>query len=152
MSLPGSLIRSVAQERIVPFVGSGVSMAVKDGLFPSWPKLLRLLADKLDEEAKPNPAQIVRLFVEMGDLNQAADNAIRSLGKSHFCEAMKSIFGMAQPNGIDLSLPNAIWSLKPRVVVTTNYDRVLEWAKPSQAVRNTEVSTPISAARCALTF
>ena len=58
MSLPGSLIRSIAQERIVPFVGSGVSMAVKDGLFPSWGNLLGKLADKLEEEANEDSAEI----------------------------------------------------------------------------------------------
>lgn len=44
---------------------------------------------------------------------------------------MKNKFGIQQPTDVDVSLPQAIWSLEPRVVVTTNYDRVLEWAKSS---------------------
>ena len=140
MTIPQSLIRSVSQGQIVPFVGSGVSMAVKKALFPSWDKLLGTLADKLDEETKTKPAQIVRLFAEMNQLNKAADLAVESLGKAHFRDVMKSIFGMQQPKDVDLSLPNALWSLGPRIIVTTNYDRVLEWTKPSNPIRNSEVA------------
>ena len=116
-------------------------MAVKKGLFPSWDGLLLMLADKLQEESRVDQASIVRLFVKMKQLNKAADEALPSLGKAHFRDVMKDKFGIQQPNDADLSLQQAIWSLEPRVVVTTNYDRVLEWAKPSQqAVRNSEAA------------
>ena len=140
MTIPQSLIRIVSQGRIVPFVGSGVSMALKGGLFPSSDKLIGRLADKLVEEAKEDSAGIVRLFVKKKQLNKAADEAVESLGKADFRDVMKSIFAIRQPKDIDLSLPIAVWSLAPNVVVTTNYDHVLEWAKPSESVKNSEVS------------
>ena len=140
MTIPRSLVQAVSQGRIVPFVGSGASMAVKRGLFPSWDGLLLNLAEKLDEEANEDTAEIVRRFVKKKQLNKAADEAVESLGKAHFRDVMKTTFGIQQPKDVDLSLPKAIWSLEPRVVVTTNYDRVLEWAKPSQAIKNSEVA------------
>ena len=140
MTIPQSLIRSVYQGRIVPFVGSGLSLAVKDGLFPSWDQLLGRLADKLVEEVQEDSAGIVRLFVKKKQLNKAADEAVESLGKADFRDVMKSIFAIRQPKDIDLSLPSAVWSLGPKIVVTTNYDHVLEWAKPSESVKNSEVS------------
>lgn len=72
MTIPQSLLQAVSQGRIVPFVGSGASMAVKKGLFPSWDGLLLMLADKLEEESREDQANVVRLFVKMKQLNKAA--------------------------------------------------------------------------------
>ena len=65
MTIPRSLVQAVSQGRIVPFVGSGTSMAVKIGLFPSWDRLLVMLADKLQEESREDQASIVRLYVKL---------------------------------------------------------------------------------------
>lgn len=118
MTIPRSLVQAVSQGRIVPFVGSGASMAVKRCLFPSWDGLLLNLAEKLDEEANEDTAEIVRRFVKKKQLNKAADEAVESLGKAHFRDVMKNTFGIQQRSDVDLSLPHAIWSLEPRVVVT----------------------------------
>ncbi len=130
MDLPESLIQQLAQRRIVPFVGSGVSLAVKRGLFPTWRELLGTLADRLDGEAKPKQAAIVRSHAELDEFNEAADKALRYLGESHFREVMQSRFAVDQPADADLTLPTALWSLRPKLIVTTNYDRVLQWSNP----------------------
>lgn len=43
---------------------------------------------------------------------------------------MRGVFRRTCPDGADLSLPQAFWELQPRIVVTTNYDSVLQWANP----------------------
>ncbi|MEK6258115.1 MAG: SUMF1/EgtB/PvdO family nonheme iron enzyme [Planctomycetota bacterium] len=130
MDLPESLIQQLAQRRIVPFVGSGVSLAVKRGLFPTWRELLGTLADRLDGEALPDQAGLVRTLVKLNDFNEAADKGLKYLGEARFREVMKFRFAVDQPADADLTLPTALWSLKPKLIVTTNYDRVLQWSNP----------------------
>ncbi len=118
-------------------------MAVKRDLFPSWKQLLITLAEKLEAEGKHNRATIVRSFVDEGEVLEAADQAVKALGLAHFRDVMKTTFGVTQPFDVDLSLTKAIWSLNPCRIVTTNYDRVLEWANPKsqiQLVKNSEAS------------
>ena len=133
MTIPISLIQQLASGRIVPFVGSGVSLAVKRDLFPTWGRLLELLAERLHGDAKEDSAEIVRRFVRKGQLNKAADEAFDELGLARFREVMTRTFAIDRPSDVDLALPDALWGLCPKLVVTTNYDRVLQWS--NSAVR-----------------
>jgi len=128
MTIPETLIHQLVQGRVVPFVGSGVSLAVQPGFFPTWSELLRTLAERLQKESKKDDAEIVRRYVKKGQLNKAANEALDELGPAHFREVMQSTFGIDQPADVDLALPTALWSLRPKLVVTTNYDRVLQWS------------------------
>lgn len=141
MNLPESLITAVANHRLVPFVGAGVSMSLKKGLFPSWPQLLERLASRLDKEGDADAASLVRIQVRKNRLDKAADEAIEGLGNSVFRDEMKASFGIQKPKNaeVDLRLPKAVWSLKPKLIVTTNYDRVLEWAGDCDPVTNSQV-------------
>lgn len=128
VTIPDSLIQQLVRKRVVPFVGSGVSLSVQPKLFPTWDKLLPALADRLQKESKENAASVVRLFVDSGKLNKAADEALDELGAAHFRAAMREIFDVDQTADADLTLPDAIWSLRPKLIVTTNYDCVLQWS------------------------
>ncbi|MBL7044927.1 MAG: SIR2 family protein, partial [Pirellulaceae bacterium] len=134
MTIPDTLIHQLAQGRVVPFVGSGVSLAVQPGLFPTWSKLLRTLAKRLQKESNEDAAEIVRRYVKKGQLNKAANEALDELGLAHFREVMQSTFGIGQPADVDLALPTALWSLRSKLVVTTNYDRVLQWSNSAARI------------------
>jgi hypothetical protein len=134
MSIPESLIRQLALGQVVPFIGSGVSLAVREKLFPTWSGLLESLAVRLQQETHKETAEIVRLFLKIGQLNKAANEALEKLAPAHFHEEMQAIFGVAPPEDVDLSLPAALWALRPKLVVTTNYDRVLQWANAAARV------------------
>lgn len=134
MSIPESLIQQLATGRIVPFVGSGVSMAVERNLFPAWPELLELLASKLLQESNEDAAEIVKRYVNKNQLNKAANEALDELGLARFRDVMRGTFGVDRPEDATLELPAALWSLGPRLVVTTNYDRVLQWSNPAAVV------------------
>ena len=73
MTIPHGLIQQLALGRVVPFVGSGVSLAVREKLFPTWSGLLKLLAERLEREANEDAAEIVRRYIRKGQLNKAAD-------------------------------------------------------------------------------
>ncbi len=130
MSIPRALIEAFQRGRVIPFVGAGVSLSVQPDLFPNWTQLLRLLADRLDAESAKDSATIVRSFCNKGQLLKAAEEALSELGRNRFYEVMRQTFRRPCPAAADLSLPGAIWELQPSLVVTTNYDSVLQWARP----------------------
>ena len=124
----------VAEGRLVPFVGSGVSRGVDASQFPSWSGLLTSLAQVAPDERKQ---RIIRDLADDGDLYDAAEKAIKFLGMDKFHSVMKRIFGARQSPQSNLAVPTALWGLKPKLIVTTNYDRVLTWANDaSQIVTN----------------
>jgi hypothetical protein len=100
-------------------------------LFPTWSELLGTLAERLQNESNEDAAEIVRRYVKKGQLNKAANEALDELGEAHFREVMESVFDIERPDDVDLALPSTLWSLRPKLVVTTNYEDVLQWANPA---------------------
>jgi len=140
MTIPEKLIQQFAQGRVVPFVGSGVSMAVRVNgkpVFPSWGGLLADMADALVAAGKPDEAEIVRLQCKRQRWFKAAEEAIEGLNTKGFRDVLRKRFNVPQPADADWSLPDAIWRLQSPIVVTTNYDQVMAWRKPdSQRLLN----------------
>ncbi|MED5620222.1 SIR2 family protein [Ideonella sp. BN130291] len=140
MPVPQTLKDALVQQRCVPFVGSGVSMAVRltatgGPAFPSWRQLLVRCAERLDGENKTTEAQLIRAALALGtpDYLYAARKAREYLGPVWFKLLTQQID--PAPNLIDLTsldLARAVWSLGSKLVVTSNYDRVLQWAAPDQ--------------------
>ena len=113
MNIPAFLVQTARDKRLVPFVGSGVSLAVKRGLFPTWKQLLERLADQLAAQGKPKQADMVRGHCELDELYDAAQRAAKQLGPALFHDAMRDMFRIGKPADADLSLPAAIWALRP---------------------------------------
>ena len=92
------------------------------------------MAQALREAKKEGPARIVDVYCTPEDLDllEAADVAHDKLGKAGFNDVMVEQFELDrdQHPDLDLSLPKAIWDLKPKLVITTNYDGVLSWSNP----------------------
>lgn len=89
MSPTDRLIQELAAGRVIPFVGSGASMAVRvDGkaVFPSWGELLDAMAEAISDGAD---AEIVRLQVQRKRWLAAADCAVDYLGKAEFISVMR---------------------------------------------------------------
>lgn len=129
--LPQSLVDALRAGTLIPFVGAGVSVGAVRQLaaeyrFPDWKGLIEALADRLVKEGLPDDAATVRATLA-NDAMAAAAQAMQFLGRKPFQEVMESLFDRLRPRGADLSLVAAIWRLRPPFVVTTNYDRVLEW-------------------------
>ncbi len=136
MWIPGELVRAVRNRRIVPFVGAGVSMGVKPGLFVSWGQLIEQLAAIIEEDGGADGADVaaqVRRLRDWGDHPQAAEVAYRKLGGFRFNRALRVGFHVPQPADGDLSVPVALWKLRPPLVITTNYNQVLRWTCPAHA-------------------
>jgi tetratricopeptide (TPR) repeat protein len=137
MEIPQTLRKRLREGKVIPFVGAGVSMAVTERdsggkrLFPSWNQLLLQAADRLGEEGKAPFADAVRGLVGIGDYLDAAKRARQGLGSTWY-DFLKEQFDHhpEQADEVSLSLARGIWRLGSKLVVTTNYDRVLHWAHP----------------------
>jgi len=135
--IPRSLEDGLRDGRVVPFVGAGVSMAVEGGggrIFPSWKQLLLDGAARLEWEGKNATANVVRALVEDDppDYLQAAQKLRDKLGPL-WGAFLKDAIDVSRAEVADgsLALAQAVWRLGSRLVITTNYDRVLRWACPA---------------------
>lgn len=134
IQIPDFLIKCLAKGEVVPLIGAGVSMSVKNKegskVFPSWPQLLENAASNLDGE----DSQLVKLQVKRGKLQRAAEEAQELLSGRPWHDFITSQFSINFKELDDSCkmLPKAIWQLSNRVV-TLNYDKVLEWAHDESA-------------------
>ena len=106
MDIPRTLEDRLRAGTIVPFVGTGVSMAVRDKatatpLFPSWKQLLERAAQRLEEEQKGPNAQVVRglLAMEKPDYLEAARRARDGLG-AVWVEFLKAQLDLITPRSV----------------------------------------------------
>ena len=113
-------------------MGAGVSLAVKgpDGkaLFPSWGEIFERAAKRVSNVKQ---AQMIRLHAEEGEYLEAARRAQQEL-KGDWIRFLKDTFQPEEPARpiAGLELANAIWKLGSKLIITTNYDRVLQWSCP----------------------
>jgi hypothetical protein len=130
MNFPKELVEAVRKHKIVPFVGAGVSMGVKPGLFPSWIKLLEELGQRMQEELLPDSALTeMQKLIAQRDYLAAAEFAFQELGPFRFNRYLRERIRVRQPGDADLAVIRAMWELQPSVVITPNYDDVLLWAR-----------------------
>ncbi|MDR3638323.1 MAG: SIR2 family protein [Isosphaeraceae bacterium] len=138
-NLPQTLIERLQAKKIIPFVGAGVSRAVKratDGqsLFPSWKEFLLEAAKLLGKEQRENHANLVTSHIGLGGSERfllAAKEAREGLGPV-WPSFLKRQFGHSRSEVADesLELARLVWKLGSNLVITTNYDYVLRWACP----------------------
>jgi len=115
------LLGPLKNQNVTPFVGAGVSCA--SGL-PSW----RAHLLRQGETAGVETATLIRLLDD-GLYEAAIDLVIGEAGPSVFVQEIKADFLDA---GYDISLATMIVGLARGLLVTTNYDKVLESAAVSR--------------------
>lgn len=142
---PEPLIAAKQQGLLVPFVGAGLSLAkdVKGG-FPSWPALPTRLLEQCDAHGvwnNPTERSSLRsLFLEP-DPTKPGHERPRSLILEDMLGALdlvKSKLGNDYDNALDAifrprdAMPGAahqvLKALAPQIVLTTNYDQLIEAA------------------------
>lgn len=140
MTIPATLRQRLREGKVIPFVGAGVSMSVRgrDGgpLFPSWREMLERAAGRLEVEGNNEHAGLVRGFLNIKPPNylEAAKYAREGLGEAVWLNFLKEQLDKppetAAPESLELA--RAVWNLGSKLVITTNFDRVLQWASPQQ--------------------
>jgi hypothetical protein len=111
------LARLVARQRVIPFVGAGVSAACG---FPTWSAFLA----KLAAEHRYPKKKLSNLLAE-GRFEDAASSLLTSVGEAAFLESFDRVFAR-DPDAARDGLARLIATMFRGPVVTTNYDQVLE--------------------------
>ncbi|MBI1730462.1 SIR2 family protein [Candidatus Acetothermia bacterium] len=137
MAIPKDLQESIEQGQVIPFVGAGVSIAVKrkglqKSLFPSWKQLLENACKELDANDKSVFANSIKseLHLPEPDLLLAAQRARQGLKGGLWAKFLKSQFDHSKDDVEDesLKLAKLVWELGSNLIIPTNYDRVLRWS------------------------
>lgn len=134
--IPASLTKAIQNRNVIPFIGAGVSMAVDDvqtgkPLFPSWPQALHNAAKILTDDGNHDAANQIRacLTTTPADYLEAAEIAHDNLNWEEFLVDMFDLdFKRAKFNSLDLA--RSVWKLGSNFLITTNFDRVLQWSCP----------------------
>jgi tetratricopeptide (TPR) repeat protein len=141
MKIPETLLKRLREGKVIPFVGAGVSMSVRERggggrLFPSWREMLERAAGRLEAEGDDQHAGLVRSFLTPKTLDylEAARYARKGMGEAIWLDFLKEQLDKplesAAPESLELA--EAVWKLGSRLVITTNFDRVMHWASPQQ--------------------
>lgn len=130
---------AITTGKLIPLVGAGVSMSIKDNngdsVFPSWIKLLQNAAMLLNTE----DAELVNQAIEAGMLLDAAQEAKKHLLGNRWYQFLESQFNpdLIKCDSSSFELPKALWQLSNRFI-TLNYDNVLEHTSEAS---NTKIIT-----------
>ncbi|MCR8709454.1 tetratricopeptide repeat protein [Aliarcobacter butzleri] len=124
------LKRLISENKVIPFVGAGVSKDIKyksgEKAFVNWKELLIKLNEIVLEEPTKNYIKHC-IDTKKIDYLQIADMIEKELSTTEFYKTLKEIFNI-DFNEIDIStleLAKTIWELNCKLIITTNYDKVL---------------------------
>lgn len=140
MMIPATLRQRLREGKVIPFVGAGVSMSVRERnggpLFPSWREMLERAARRLEVEGNEEHAGLVRGFLNIKPPNylEAAKYAREGMGEAIWLNFLKEQLDKSPESAApeSLKLAQAIWNLGSELIITTNFDRVLHWASPQR--------------------
>jgi hypothetical protein len=145
---PDELIQALACGSCLPFVGAGIPRNVKNRsgipLFPDWHGLIKEMALAARKEGKSKLASEIERAAEgtPDDFMKISQDAKDELGPGPWVNLLEQLFTVdrARVDPDSLAIPKAIWAISQEVVVTTNYDHVLEWS--GQNVRSFDSASP----------
>src|ERR1043166_4883586 len=142
-ALPLALRESVAGNRLVPFVGAGVSSSVRKkdggGALPTWLELLQRGAAQMRGDGKHDvadvvetPARALAAHAKGVDPVRLAETIRSNLTGDRWVKFLENNLDPDSESIDDasLELPKEIWNLANNFVITTNFDKVLNWTCP----------------------
>ena len=132
--LPKSLIDAIKNDTLIPFVGAGISIGIKDNkdnlIFKSWTNSLLDAAEILNYEQKTKEATAIKALLDLPDVDYLETaSKIHKYLNSNWNKYLTQIFDKSSENinQSSLQIPKEILKIN-NLVITTNYDNVLNWA------------------------
>lgn len=123
--VPAPLIKAVKQRTLVPLVGAGFSQQASPR-FKSWTELLQDLSQGALQSGylKPPEANQINGLLRSGKYLMAAQHLSMAYPADAYFSRLEKSFGSA---GVAPSAAHtALFDLNPPLIMTTNYDRLLE--------------------------
>lgn len=136
ISWPEDLRRQAQSQSLIVFVGAGVSMSSTnnaDERPPNWEELLRELSTKFAAHQPTSNSISVNELIDSGRFLEAADALVHRADLAGDMnefdrEISRLCDGPSHDRFQPSSLHDAILDLQPSIIVTTNFDRILERA------------------------
>lgn len=132
--LPQSLIDVIKNNTLIPFVGAGISMGIKDNqknrIFKSWTNSLLDAIEILNYEQKTKEATAIKALLDLPDVDYLETaSKIHKYLNSNWNKYLTKTFDKSSENinQSSLQIPKEILKIN-NLVITTNYDNVLKWA------------------------
>lgn len=134
--LPQSLIDAIKNNTLIPFIGAGISMGIKDInnkdnlIFKNWTNSLLDAVKLLKDEGKNNEATNVESELKIFPVDYLAiASKIHKYLNSNWNKYITQTFdkNFANINQDSLNIAKEILKIN-NLVITTNYDNVLKWA------------------------
>jgi hypothetical protein len=138
--IPPNLIQAARRRTLIPLIGAGISKQA-GSQFPNWNELLTQMVDRgvSGHHINASQAKEIRELVQRGKVLMAAE-AIRSmLPLDEYSSILEEKFN---PPGVGpAEIHKALFRLRPPMILTTNYDRLLEDAYAEEYKRSVQVLT-----------
>jgi hypothetical protein len=127
MELPQRLSKAIKSRRVVPFVGSGLSRQIDGTKFPSWSDLIAELLTNASNRGyiKDEQAVDVSALIDSKQLAFAAELIRKNTPRDEFMYFLESRFSF-DTSAYALEEHLRLLRLEPNLIMTTNYDRLLE--------------------------
>lgn len=124
-TIPPQLVDAVSSGRWVPLIGAGFSKQSSPEVY-SWGELLGKLREKClaEDYVTQEEAAELEALTAQGQFLLVAEHLRRKLS-GDYEEVMKGIYLPAQPF-VPSAAHEALFRLKPKLIMTTNYDRLLD--------------------------
>jgi hypothetical protein len=148
-SIPRTLIDATSFGHLMLFVGAGVSKQADRSKYPNWSELVLELLKRsvLDHHIRKDEADDIRALAKSGKLLLAASAIKRRVPEGFYLQMLESLFtNAADPAPIHYTLLR----LRPSLLITTNYDNLLETAFAKEYSRSMTVvlnADPVRAVR-----
>lgn len=138
--VPTRLIEAVRHRTLVPFIGAGVSKQAGN-VYPSWRQLLDGLKIRALENGLVDDAEYEELgqLLDRGQFLMAAEALRNCFPTDEYHSILEEQFNPYDVKPAEVH--KAIFRLKPPLVLTTNYDRLLEDAYADDYGRAPKVLT-----------
>jgi hypothetical protein len=148
LSLPDRLTRALKGRSVIPFVGAGLSKRVDPARFPSWRELLVSLANVGEARGYVTNDQNLEI-VDLLNNNMypyAAEQLRRRIPGEEFNFFLEEQF-RCDSRKFNLEDQMALLKIEPPMIVTTNFDRLIEDAFARHYLRAPSVCTYAEAVR-----
>lgn len=138
--IPPNLIEAARRRTLIPLIGAGISKQA-GAQFPNWHELLDYMKDRAvaNNFVSVTDGQEIERLIHSGRELMAAEALRRSLPPDEYSSILEEKFNPSNIGPADIH--KALFRLRPPIILTTNYDRLLEDAFAEEYRRSVQVLT-----------
>lgn len=124
--IPDRLIKAAKNRQLVPFIGAGVSKQADQDHFPNWDQLLRRMIEGSVKSGYIEDATAKNLKEMLNKERHlmVAEALKNKIPRDYYFSFLEEQFD--PPNVVSSEAHILLLELNPRMIITTNYDRLIE--------------------------